>query len=219
MSADSDAFALVQQLPYTPAEQQYFQAVNRGEGFYGLGWSSPPTNPVLIQQTKDLGLTGTEGAGSNNWGAIQGSGSAGSFPHLDHHANGSPYKGTFKKYLTPIEGAADSARILLKPNVRAAIAAGNLHDAVYAQHANGYFELAPESYLAAVKKNYDILTQNLNWPVLLSIPQGIIATHPLVPSGSPSLFSEEESSTSPLTPSQSEDARLSLHDRLVKYGF
>jgi hypothetical protein len=103
--------------------------------------------------------------------------------------------------------------------VRAAIAAGNLHDAVYAQYANGYFELAPKNYLEGVKKNYDILTQNLKWPVLLSIPQGIIATHPLALSGSPSLFSEEELPTTPLTPSQSDDARLSLHDRLVKYGF
>lgn len=219
MTADSNAFQTVQQLPdLTPGEQQYLLTVARGEGFYGLGWRNPPQPGIIADQTHALGLTGTEGADSNNWGAVQGVGTAGSFPHLDHHADGTPYKGLFKAYKTPVDGAADVARVLLKPNVKAAIAAGDLHGAVYAQHANRYFELAPEKYLTAVKKNYDILTQSLQWPVLLSIPEGIIANHPLV-SGSPSLFSEEELPTSPLTPSESPDAKLSLHDRLIKYGF
>jgi len=185
MSADSDALHTVQQLPgLTPGEQQYLLAVARGEGFYGLGWGNPPQPGLIADQTHALGLTGTEGAGSNNWGAVQGVGSNGSFPHLDHSADGSPYKGIFKRYLTPVEGAADVAKVLLKSNVRAAIAKGDLRGAVYAQHDNRYFELAPDKYLAAVKKNYDILTDNLKWPILLTLtPPTIgetIAAHPLV---------------------------------------
>ena len=90
--------------------------------------------------------------------------------------------GTFKKYAAPQDGAADVAKVLLKANVRAAIAQGDLHGAVYAQHSNGYFELAPDKYLAAVKKNYDILTQNLKWPTLLQVKAAAetIAASPLV---------------------------------------
>ena len=126
-------------------ERQYVLAVARGEGLYGKGWGTGP------------------GAGSNNWGAVQGTGDAGSFPHVDHHADGTPYNGSFKKYSTPQAGFLDMAHILLKPNVVAALQTGNLHDAVYAQHSNGYFELAPDKYLAAVLQNYEQLTANLNW--------------------------------------------------------
>jgi len=186
MSADSDALHTVQQLPgLTPGEQQYLLAVARGEGFFGLGWSSVPVPGSLFEkQTQDLGLIGNEGAGSNNWGAVQGVGSAGSFPHLDHDAHGNPYKGIFKRYASSVEGAADVAKVLLKANVRAAIANGDMRSAVYAQHDNRYFERAPDKYLSAVKTNYDILTKHLNWPVLLSLtPPTIgetIAAHPLV---------------------------------------
>lgn len=187
MSADSDAFQTVQTIPgLTLAEQQYLLAVARGEGFYGLGWGN--TKAMSYQRTLEdairLGVDPQAGVGSNNWGAIQGKGSAGSFPHIDHHADGSVYVGDYKKYLTNTEGAADMARILLKPNVRAAIARGDLKAAVEAQRANGYFELAADQYLKAVKRNYDALTQSLKWPVLLTIGGaigggGMIAASPL----------------------------------------
>jgi peptidoglycan hydrolase-like protein with peptidoglycan-binding domain len=196
MSADSDAFKAVQQLiGLTPAEEQYLLTVSRGEGFYGHGWNNPPAPGSKIEtQTHALGLSGTEGAGSNNWGAVQGSGSAGSFPHLDHHKNGEPYKGIFKRYLTSVEGASDVAKVLLKPNVKAAIAARDLQGAVNAQHSNGYFELDPKLYYQAVLKNYKDLVHNLSWTPLLRI----VEPTPLV-SGSPSSGLGEQSSTLPPT--------------------
>jgi hypothetical protein len=138
---DANAYRTVQQVPgLTEPERQYLLAVARGEGYYGLGWRAG------------------NGAGSHNWGAVQGTGSAGSFQHLDHHADGTPYTTAFKAYASDAEGAADMARILLKPNVKAILNRnGSLHDAVFQQHANRYFELAPEKYLAAVLRNYSAM--------------------------------------------------------------
>lgn len=148
--------------PTMPEEQiQYAVSVSRGEGFFGKGWGDDPNL----------------GAGSNNWGAVQGTGSAGYFEHIDHHADGTEYTTKFKKYLTPEEGFKDMARILYSGGMRGAVGAkaikdalkkGNLHDAVYAQHDNHYFELAPDKYLAAVVKNYNILKTNVDgWKTLL----------------------------------------------------
>lgn len=129
---------------------QYLVTVARGEGFYGKGWKGP-------------------GVGSNNWGAVQGKGNAGSFPNQDHHADGKAYTGEFKKYLTPEDGAKDMAKVLLKPNVLNALSNGDLEGAVKAQHANGYFELDPKKYFDAVQRNYAQLVSNLGWsPVLTS---------------------------------------------------
>lgn len=198
MSADSDAFQTVKQLGLSPQEEQYLLTVARGEGFYGLGWGN---NPKTLALSEEMGVDGKAGVGSHNWGAIQGTGPAGSFPHIDHHADGSPYIGKYRKYNTSAEGAADMARILLKPNVKASLALGDLRGAVFAQHANRYFELAPEKYLTAVKRNYGILTERLKWPVLLSDPPptipavGMIAATPLV--GCPSSELRPESSGEP----------------------
>lgn len=131
------------------AERQYALTVARGEGFYGRGWKG-------------------DGTGSNNWGAVQGVGSAGSFQTTDHHADGSAYVGTFKRYNSPEEGFADMARILLKDNVKGALKKGSLKDAVFAQHSNRYFELEPSKYLEAVKRNYNVLVTNLDIPKKLS---------------------------------------------------
>ena len=132
--------------------RQYALAVARGEGRYGKGWGA---DPAL-------------GAGSNNWGAVQGTGDAGAFQHIDHHADGTQYSTNFKRYSTPENGFLDMAHILLKPNVTAALNKGNLHDAVFAQHSNGYFELAPDKYLASVVRNYGQLTTNLGWKKYLA---------------------------------------------------
>jgi hypothetical protein len=139
--ADVHAYAVAQRAGknLTEAERHYVLAVARGEGYYGLGWKPG------------------QGAGSHNWGAVQGQGPAGSFMHLDHHADGTPYHAPFKAYNNDEEGFADMAHVLLKSNVRAAIRKGSLRDAVFAQHANRYFELDPEKYLSAVMKNYNAL--------------------------------------------------------------
>jgi len=172
-SAGTDAWAYAVSKKAAPDmpehERQYVLTVARGEGFYGKGWNPKP-HPLL--PVPDPGAKT-----SNNWGAVQGSGSAGSFKHIDHHADGSPYVGNYKRYLTPEEGFLSMAGILLKGGKRGKVGAeeivnalkkGSLHDAVYAQHANGYFELKPSKYLEAVSRNYNQLTSNLEWQDLLS---------------------------------------------------
>ncbi len=206
MSADSDAFLVVQQLPgLSPLEQHYMMPVSRGEGFYGLGWGSP--SQFTIDQSAKFGIDPKAGVGSNNWGAEQGQGTAGSFPHVDTHRDGTPYVANYKKNLTPADGAASFARTLLKPNVREALKTGvyrgviypeagrqqfnhpelegqklgRLKAAVYTQHNNRYFELAPEKYLEAVTRNYATITKNLGLePLLLSpVPSEIVEAIPL----------------------------------------
>lgn len=192
MSADSDAFKVVQALPgLSSSEQQYLLAVARGEGFYGLGWGNP--SPKTIADSLTFGIDPKAGVGSNNWGAVQGTGTAGSFPHVDYHADGKMYLGTFKKYALPQDGASDVARVLLKTNVREALKDGDMHKAVLAQHSNRYFELNPEAYFSAVSKNYKILTDNLHWNPAL---KGAAPLPPLS-SGPQSSGSSDSSSTEP----------------------
>lgn len=150
----------------TEAERQYTLSVARGEGFYGRGWGTP--SAATIAKSKEYGLTGLEGAGSNNWGAVQGTGSAGAFKHVDYHADGSAYTANYKRYATPEEGYLDMVRIILKPNVKEALKKRSLRKAVFAQHSNRYFELNPEKYLSAVMKNYGTLTTNVGWSQILS---------------------------------------------------
>jgi hypothetical protein len=150
-STDAWAYGIARSAaPSMPENQrQYVLTVARGEGYYGKGWKGA-------------------GAGSNNWGAVQGTGSAGSFQHGDTHADGSKYTTHFKAYRTPEEGFLDMAKYVLKPNVVAALNRGHLRDAVYAQHDNHYFELAPEKYFAAVSANYAKITSAVGWPKLLA---------------------------------------------------
>lgn len=122
MPADSDAFAVVQTLPLTPSEQQYLLTVARGEGFYGLGWGNP--SKLTVEKSAEFGVDPLAGVGSNNWGAEQGSGSAGSFPHVDTRSDGSFYVGQYKRHRTPAEGAASVAKILLKDNLKEALRTG-----------------------------------------------------------------------------------------------
>lgn len=167
MSADTDARKVIEQIPnLTEAARQYMQAVARGEGFYGLGWGTPSAQTIRL--SNKMGLTGLEGKGSNNWGADQGKGSAGSFPHIDFHADGSMYVGQYASYTTPLEGATRFGRILLKPNVLDALARGSLREAVYAQHSNHYFELDPAKYLLAVLNNYNKVILNTGLRPVLS---------------------------------------------------
>lgn len=173
-ATDKAAYEIVKKLPgLTEPQRQYLMAVARGEGFFGRGWGNPSS--ATIKASQAYGLTGYEGQGSNNWGAVQGKGNAGSFQHVDYHADGKPYTAAYKRYATPEDGAADMARILLKPNVKAALDRGSLRDAVFAQHSNRYFELAPEKYLSAVLRNYGTLSTNVGWKEILSETGGGIA--------------------------------------------
>lgn len=182
-SADNKAYEIAKRAaPNMPEKhRQYVLTVARGEGFYGNGWGK--IDPIAAK----YGIRGDEGVGSNNWGAVQGTGSAGSFPHVDYGwKNGvwKDYVANYKRYVTPEEGFLDMARIILNggkkgaagsAKIKAAIDKGNLRDAVFTQHENGYFELAPEKYLSAVMKNYDILSVNNDWPRVLSEKGSMIA--------------------------------------------
>lgn len=131
-----------------------------------------------------LGVTGAEtgygdrwgidGAGSNNWGADQTTEPVNGFPHIDHHADGTAYVGVFRKYPSPEAGFKGAAFNILKPNVLAAVTQGDGVAAVNAMHANGYFELAPVKYAAAVERNYNSFLAATGEPRLLSF-QGVPA--------------------------------------------
>lgn len=197
-ASDAKAYAIgkaaAPQLGMNEKQVQYVVSVARGEGHYGDGWAHP--SAATIAKSQKYGLTGSEGANSNNWGATQGQGDAGSFPHVDSgwmvpDANGQPtakhwqgtgpkvwgdYVANYKKWSTPEKGFLDIARIILNggkrgatgaAEIKAAIEKGNLHDAVFAQHANGYFELKPEDYLAAVMRNYNSIIAGVGWPHVL----------------------------------------------------
>jgi hypothetical protein len=86
------------------------------------------------------------------------------------------YVANYKKWSTPEKGFLDMAKVILNGGkrgavgaaaIKAAIEKGNLHDAVFAQHANGYFELAPDSYLSAVMRNYNSIIAGVGWPKVL----------------------------------------------------
>lgn len=178
--ADATAYAAGKkagaEMGLTEKEIQYVVAVARGEGYFGNGWSHPSAKTLAL--SKQFGLTGYEGANSNNWGAVQGTGTAGSFPHVDVHANGTPYKANYKAYKTPSDAFKDMAHTILgggpirkavgAAEIKQAIAEGNLRKAVFAQHANGYFELNPESYLSAVMSNYNKILTGIGWPKVLA---------------------------------------------------
>lgn len=164
-------------LGMTDREIQYVDSDARGEGFYGHGWDGQAMSYQHLEQAQTFGLTGNEGVGSNNWGAIQGAGDAGSFPHLDHHADGTPYVGQYKRYSTPELGFADMAKVILGGGtrgkagataIRAAINRGDMKQAVVEQHANGYFELSPDKYFDAMNRNYQVLLVNNDWKDLFS---------------------------------------------------
>lgn len=185
-SIDVEAYNIAKRAaPDMPeAQRRYTLSVARGEGFYGRGWNASK-DPKVVEANAMFGLRGDEGLGSNNWGAEQGSGSAGSFPHVDYgwkNVNGQrvwkAYVGTYKRHKTPEEGYLSMAKIILgggkrgaagSAEIKSAIDKGDLKGAVFAQHANGYFELDPNKYLEAVKRNYNILAVNNDWKETVNI--------------------------------------------------
>ncbi len=179
MTTDAEAYAIARAANpnLSEAATQFILAVARGEGGYGDSWEHP--DQFTQSKSKEFGLTGFEGAGSNNWGSVQGTGSAGSFQHVDRHADGSWYVGTFKKYKTPAEGFISVESTILggglrraagAADIKAALDAGDARAAVFAMHSNGYFELGPEAYLGAVERNHKALCANAGLVSALRFP-------------------------------------------------
>lgn len=168
MTTDAQAIAIATRaLPAEPRGALHMALiVGRTETHYGDNWDAA-------------------GAGSNNWGAVQARGGQPSFDHLDHHADGSPYTGKFRTYPTPDAGFKDLAFEVLKPNVLQAAQAGNGTAAVLAMHDNGYFELDPAKYVAAVEKQYNGFLASSGEPRLLSFPDVGNVREGAVPPGTP----------------------------------
>src|SRR5689334_25033902 len=107
----------------SPAWYQATQAIAKGEGSYGNGWKNAIVDgkgKPWVEGVSTGDRYTNAGEGSNNWGATQcghattpgGDCGPGCFPNLDHHGDGRPYQGCFKKYATPEDGAADFVFIL-----------------------------------------------------------------------------------------------------------
>lgn len=99
----SQAFENVLGRKGTPAELQYAQAVAWLETNYGQSWKGAM-------------------AGSNNWGAVQcplkSTGTENCTLHQDSHPDGTTYQIGFKRYDSPVAGAEDVVRHVLKNRPR-----------------------------------------------------------------------------------------------------
>jgi hypothetical protein len=138
---DAAAYALAKPLllgSCSEAEIQFLLSVGRLESGYGDNWKPG------------------EGKGSNNWFAIQEPNFAtrAHFDHVDTHADGSKYVAHFKVYPAPQLSILDGRQTVLKPNVRAALAAGDGNAAVAAMRANGYFEAPLSKYQSAMRAQH-----------------------------------------------------------------
>lgn len=143
----------------TVPELQYAQAVSLGEGgTYGSGcYKNIPT--------------GEQHCSTNNWGALQCRQlppcPAGCVEATDKHANGTPYQACFRTFAGPEAGAEAFLRRLYgggSSGVLSLARQGRYEDAVHAQRATGYFELAADQYWEAVDKNVDRVAASLNEP-------------------------------------------------------
>ena len=170
MTVDQEAYDLSLRVApeLTEAEREYVLMVARHESYYGRA-----TKPAVW-------------VGTFNWGAIQGTGPAGSFTTTDHHEDGSPYAGKFRRYHSHEEGFLDLVRILLKPNVRDALKTGDATAAVVAQRANRYFEAPLEKYREALIRNYAAWSAAMGREGVLNFPPLGRSMAPMSPVPSPS---------------------------------
>lgn len=141
---DAAAYGLAKPLllgSCSEAELHYLLTVSRLESGHGDAWKEG------------------RGKGSNNMGAIQVTPAmvAAGVPFFetrDTHEDGTPYVGRFRVYPSKQHGLLDLERVLLRPNVRAAIARGDGAAAVAAQRSNGYFEAPLARYQSAMADHY-----------------------------------------------------------------
>lgn len=98
MTTDLEAQQIVDALGVSPQVSLLTRAVARLETHYGDAWTGA-------------------GVGSNNWGAVTGSGDAGSFEHSDSRYDPDTgqvvsYVTRFRRYSSPTAGAADLVTVL-----------------------------------------------------------------------------------------------------------
>ena len=86
-------------------EAQFVQVIASAENGYGTAFYDRVESGVDAKGKKLYKLVKTPGSQNcNNWGNIHGQGTAGSFLGTDFTSDGKPYKITFAKYATPVEG-------------------------------------------------------------------------------------------------------------------
>ena len=126
-------------------ERLVAQAIALHETSYGAGWKTP------------------EGLASNNLGAIMRptSDPGPFFTNPDSNPSG-PFVGHFKVYPTAQDGAADVVAVALKPNVRAAAAAGDLPGVAAAMFANHYYTGTAPDPATNVSRYFSALTNAVN---------------------------------------------------------
>lgn len=152
MTTDAQALALAERVLVGESRSvlHFVLTIAKSETDFGDGWGSDPAR----------------GAGSNNWGAVQGSPG---FQHLDHHADGTPYTTSFKAYPSPAAGLKDVAfEVLRRPGVREAVEAGDGSEALAAMRRAGYFELPLAQYEAKASKRYAAFLAATGEPPLLA---------------------------------------------------
>lgn len=159
----------VQGLPEPSMEElQVAQAIARFEGGYGLGWPSSIQPPP------------------HNWGAIQCRHKApcgpGCFEHGDSHADGTKYRGCFRRYPNRTAGAAAFLHQLYRrPGVPEAMRRGDAVGTAKAMRATGYFEAPADRYALAIQRNASQLAAALGEPDLVTMGGGKLSPRRLWP--------------------------------------
>jgi len=143
------------------AETQFVTVVGRFETNYGAGW---------VHLAEKLGAPDPQSyANVHNWGAIT--------APLPGPKQGPAFfmrDRWWRLYDTLEDGVKDAARIILKPNVKAALGRGDGSAAVQAMGDNGYF-IEPKkpkaeqiaAYRSNVQRNYDDMIRLSGAPGLL----------------------------------------------------
>ena len=168
MMTDSEARAVLLQafaargISPSLAELQGVGAIGRFEGRYGSGF----------------------GPGVNNWGAIQCQQRPPCDPtkcveHIDTHADGSTYGACFRRYPTPVDGAADLIRELYRrPGVPEAMRAGDASAVARAMRATGYFEAPESQYALGIEKNAESIAASMGEPAVMRRGGGAVVVPP-----------------------------------------
>lgn len=146
---------------------QTMQAQGAHEGWYGFA-----KKPI-------------EWFGSNNWGADdylsgdenQIAGCVGYFESHDTTADGRTISVRFRKYATPLDGAADLVHeaLIRRPSVRAAVETGNLTKVATALRAEHYFVAPAKDYALALWNQAQHLATALGEPLAVALDSDVSA--------------------------------------------
>lgn len=161
MPTHLEAKQITDALGLTPAESLFVRlvALSEGGGTYGRGWKISP-QPI-------------------NWGAMTAGAEwlGSTFSYVDHDATGKSYVTKFRNYPDDESAARGLSNLLLKTNVRDALARGDLWGAVSAQINDNHYTGYPPATPAVTY--YDRVAHWL--PVVLNTtgePSPFLSAHP-----------------------------------------